>query len=150
MGWTLTIILIGMDNLATKLIRNPQVDRRIYDWCYFKPCTFEETHKLLATLHPYFAGFNLKISSHEEQIRYIHEACKGMPGSIVPFACRFGSLFEETSGEDPMVQIQAAIIQPLFDKERCIKDCQSNYSSDLKEPNEDSDAGRPPDAKEMI
>lgn len=144
MGWTLTIILIGMDNLATKLTRNPQVDRRVYDWCNFKPCALEETHKLLRTLHPYFDGLNLKISSHEEQIRYIHEACKGMPGSIVTFACHFGSLFEEVSGEDSMVQIQAAIIRPLFDKERCVKDCQSNYSSELKEPNEDSDTGRPP------
>ena len=133
MGWTLTIVLIGMDDLPTKLNGNPQVERRVYEWCYFKPCTLEETHKLLAALHPYFAGLNLKDKSHRKQISYIHEACKGMPGSTVPFASRFGSMFEQFPGEDPMVHIQAAHIQPLFDKERCIKDSQSNYSKELKE-----------------
>jgi hypothetical protein len=90
-------------------------------------------------LHPYFADLNLDDRSHQEQIRYIHERYKGIPGSLVHFACRFGSLFEETSGDDPMVQIQAAIIQPLFDKELCVNDCKSNYSGEMKESDEDSD-----------
>jgi hypothetical protein len=85
----------------------------------------------LSALHPYFAGLKLTDISHKEQIAYIYEACKGMPGSIVPFTSLFASMFRELPDEDPMVHIQAAIIQPLFDMERCVKDSQRNYSDDL-------------------
>jgi AAA domain len=131
MGLTLTIVLIGMDNLPTLLKSKPQIKRRVRDWCYFKPCTLAETHKFLAAIHPYFAGLNLTDTSHKEQIEYIHEACKGMPGSIVPFASLFASIYRELPDKDPMVHIQAAIIQPLFDMERCINDSQNNYSDEL-------------------
>lgn len=137
--FTLSIIFIGMDNLPNKLERNPQIARRVHEWCYFKPCTLEETHKLLAALHPYFAGLNLTDKEGLEQIRYIQDRCKGMPGSIVPFASRFGSVFREFPNEDPLVNIQAAFIQPLFDKERSIKDSQHNYSDVMKRIDEESD-----------
>lgn len=140
MGLTLTIVLIGMDNLPTKVKRIPQVDRRIHEWCYFKPCTLEETYKFLASLHPYFASLNLMNASHKEQISYVHEACKGMPGSLVPFVSRFGSMFGEVLDEDPLVHIQAALIQPLFDKERCENDSRSNYSGEMKESLEAPDS----------
>jgi AAA domain len=145
MGLTLTIVLIGMDNLPAKVTRIPQIDRRIHEWCYFKPCTLEETYKFLAALHPYFAGLNPIDASHKEQISYIHEACKGMPGSLVPFVSRFGSMFGEVLDEDPMVHIQAALIQPLFDKKRCEDDSRSNYSGKMEEPLEAPDASMPPD-----
>jgi hypothetical protein len=133
-GLTLTIVLIGMDNLPTMLKSKPQIKRRVRDWCYFKPCTLEETHKLLAALHPYFAGLDLTKESQKEQIAYVHEACKGMPGSIVPFASLFATMYRELPEEDPMVHIQAAIIQPLFDMERCVNDSQHNYSDELSIP----------------
>lgn len=141
MGLTLTVVLIGMDTLPTKVKRSPQVDRRIHEWCYFKPCTIEETHKLLAALHPYFAGLNLMVTSHKEQISYVHEACKGMPGSIVPFVSRFGGMLGEVFDEDPLVHIQAALIQPLFDQERCENDSRNNYSGEIKESLEAPDVG---------
>lgn len=139
-GLTLTIVLIGMDNLPTKVKRSPQIDRRIYEWCYFKPCTLEETYKFLAALHPYFAGLSLMNESHREQISYVHEACKGMPGSLVPFVSRFSSIAGEVHDEDPLTHIQAALIQPLFDKERCENDSKHNYSGELKDPLESPDA----------
>jgi hypothetical protein len=139
LGCPLTIVLIGMDNLPSVLTSNPQVERRVYEWCYFKPCTLNETQKLLAALHPYFASLNLTDRSHKEQIRYIHEECKGMPGNIVPFASRFGRMIGEVTDEDPMVNIQAALIEPLFDKERCIKDSQRSYSGELNESDGESD-----------
>lgn len=132
-GWALTIVLIGMDNLPTMLTRNAQVERRVHEWIYFKPCTVEETHKLLATLHPYFEALNLKDKEHRRQIRFIHNACKGMPGSVIPFASRFRNVFEEFPGEEPMALIQAAHIQPLYDKKRSISDSQGNYKGRLKE-----------------
>jgi DNA transposition AAA+ family ATPase len=54
MGWTLTIVLIGMDDLPHKLTRSPQVERRVIEWCYFKPYSLKETHQLLGILHSYF------------------------------------------------------------------------------------------------
>jgi hypothetical protein len=132
-GWTLTIVLIGMDNLPTMLTRNAQVERRVYEWIYFKPCTVNETHKLLTTVHPYFAALDLKDKKHLRQVRYIHDACKGMPGSVTLFASRFRNLFEEFPGEDPMTLIQAAHIEPLYDKNRSINDSRSNYQGLLEE-----------------
>jgi hypothetical protein len=140
--WPLTIILIGMDNLPTMLTKIRQVDRRVYDWIYFKPCTVEETHKLLVTLHPYFKGLNLKNRDHKKQIQYIHDACKGIPGSIVLFVVRFANLLDELPIEDPMVHIQAAHIQPLFDKKLCINDSQNNYQGLLKESDEETNASQ--------
>lgn len=147
-GLTLTVVLIGMDNLPTMVKRSPQVERRIHEWCYFKPCSIEETHKLLAALHPYFAGLSLRNASHREQISYVHDACKGMPGSIVPFVSRFSSMFGELPDEDPLVYIQAAFIQPLYDKKRCETDSRRNYSGEMKESVEASDVSEPADEEE--
>lgn len=144
-GLPLTVVLIGMDNLPTKVKRTPQVERRIHEWCYFKPCTVEETYKLLAALHPHFASLSLTNASHKEQVSYVHEACKGMPGSIVPFVSRFSNMFGELSDEDPMVHIQAALIQPLFDKERCESDSRRNYSGEMSESVEASGESAPAD-----
>lgn len=140
MGLTLTIVLIGMDNLPSMMRKNPNVERRVRDWCYFKPYTIEDTHKLLAALHPHFAGLQLSHPSHQEQISYIHEACKGMPGSIVPFVSRFANLIEELPDGELMVQIQAALIQPLFDMRRCVNDSQRNYKGELKEIDDELDS----------
>lgn len=140
--WPLTIILIGMDNLPTMVTKITQVDRRVYDWIYFKPCTIEETHKLLATLHPYFRGLNLKNRDHKRQVQYIHDACKGIPGSVVLFVVRFTNLLNELPLDDPMVHIQAAHIQPLFDRSLCINDSQSNYQGLLEEYDEEAGASQ--------
>jgi hypothetical protein len=147
-GWTLTIVLIGMDNLPTKLADKAQLERRVYEWIYFKPCTLEETLKLLATLHPYFETLSLKDKGQRRQVQYIHDACKGMPGSVVPFASRFRNLFDECPGDDPMTVIQAAHIQPLYDKNRSISDSQSSYQGLLDESESEEGEGDTPNHKE--
>jgi DNA transposition AAA+ family ATPase len=47
MGWTLTIVFIGMDDLPIKVTRKPQIVNRIHEWCFFKEYDFDDTWKLL-------------------------------------------------------------------------------------------------------
>jgi hypothetical protein len=133
MQWNMTIVLIGMDDLPVKLTKLPQVERRVTDWCYFKPYALKDTHKLLAALHPHFTQLDLTNIKHREQVEYIHDAYQGLPGSIVPFAHRFSSMYAEVPEEDPMVHIQASHLQPLLDKQRAINDYNGEYKRSIKE-----------------
>ena len=132
MKWTMTIILIGMDDLPNKLTRLPQIERRVVEWCYFKPYTLKETYCLLSALHPFFAGLNLSVIKEKELIEYIHKAFRGLPGGIVPFVGRFSAIYDEYPSDDPMTHIQAAHLQPLYDKKRSIDDYKGNYKKSMK------------------
>lgn len=132
MNWNLTIVLIGMDDLPNKLTRLPQIERRVVEWCYFKPYTLKETHALLSALHPFFAALTVEKPDEKKIIEYIHKAFSGLPGGIVPFVARFSGIYDEHPGEDPMTYIQAAHMQPLYDKKRSIDDNDGGYKQSIK------------------
>lgn len=127
MKWRLTVVFVGMDNLPRRMEKNNQVARRIYDWCYFKPYTLEETYKLLKALHPFFAQADLANDKHREYIQLIHNAYQGLPGSIVPFVGRFSRIHAEFPNEDPAIHIEAAHMELTFDKQRSLDDSKANY-----------------------
>jgi hypothetical protein len=87
-GWPITIVLIGMDDLPTKLRKRPQVVNRVHEWCYFKPYSLEETHELLAALHPHFASLDLSVATHRQEVEFLHETYGGLPGLLVPYLRR--------------------------------------------------------------
>lgn len=132
MNWTLTIVLMGMDDLPNKLTRLPQIERRVVEWCYFKPYTLKETHALLSALHPFFAGLNLSKPKDNEIIEYIHNAFMGLPGGIVPFVIRFAAIYDEYPNDNPMTHVQAAHLHPLFEKNISIVDNKGNYKEAIK------------------
>jgi hypothetical protein len=85
MGWTLSLVFIGMDDIGETMVALPQVKNRVHTWCCFKPYDLEETHKLLCALHPHFAGLSMKKPEDRAQVEYIHDKFEGLPGNIVPF-----------------------------------------------------------------
>ena len=87
-GWPVTVVLIGMDDLPTKLAKRPQVASRIHEWCFFQPYSLEETHELLAALHPHFAELDLRITAHRSQVDFLHRTYGGLPGLLVPYLRR--------------------------------------------------------------
>jgi hypothetical protein len=87
-GWTLTIVLIGMDNLCRLLTKNPQVERRIHEWCYFRNYNVEDTWKLLQHLSPWFADLDARKPEHHAMVEYVHKHYEGNPGKMVPFLQR--------------------------------------------------------------
>lgn len=131
-NWQLTIVMIGMDDLPHKLTSLPQIDRRVVDWCYFKPHTLEETHTLLSVLHPFFAGLSLEIPEEKEMIEFIYKKFMGLPGGIVPFVGRFAELYRNYPHEDPMTHIQAAYFQPIVEKNRSLTDAKGDYKKSLE------------------
>jgi hypothetical protein len=127
MKWRLTVVFVGMDDLPRRMEKNNQVSRRIYDWCYFKPYTLEETYTPLKALHPFFAKSDLADAKHREHIQFIHNAYQGLPGHIVPFVGRFSRNLAELPDEDPAIHLEAAHVQLIFDRQRSIDDAKADY-----------------------
>jgi hypothetical protein len=84
-GWQLSVVLIGMDELPSVVKRSPQVRRRVHEWCYFEPYSFDDTWDFVAAIHPHFRGLARSDEEHAAQVRFLHEDLRGLPGAIVPF-----------------------------------------------------------------
>lgn len=125
--WRLSLVFIGMDDLPRKMTQLPQINYRVHEWCYFKPYDFEETWKLLAALHPYFAGLKKENSEHEDQVKFIHEHYGGVPGQIVPFMRKLNARINESDRNVDMLLLQAVHMSTVRDKERAIEDSMFNY-----------------------
>lgn len=78
--WDLTLVLIGMDDLPTKMQRLPQIKGRVNEWCYFEPYELEETFDLIRQLEPAFANYSLDNKEQSKQIKFIHEQFQGTIG----------------------------------------------------------------------
>lgn len=87
----MTIVLIGMDDLPTKLRRRPQIKRRVFEWCTFTPLELKTTIKFLKAIHPYFAELNENEDEDAAQFEFVHEITSGLPGFISSFIERFDS-----------------------------------------------------------
>lgn len=94
-GWPLTIIFIGMDDLAIKLRRRPQVNRRLKEWIYFKHYNLEDTISLLRVMHPYFDGLDETAKEGRTQFEFIHKITHGLPGNMIPFIDRFDYRYQK-------------------------------------------------------
>jgi hypothetical protein len=88
MGWPLTIIFIGMDDLPVKMTKLPQIENRVHEWCFFEEYDLDSTWGMLAELHPHFISLNRDDEAHQKQISFIHQTYGGIPGLIVPFLQR--------------------------------------------------------------
>jgi hypothetical protein len=98
-GWPISFIFIGMDDLPQKLIELPQIRRRVHPWVYFAQYSFDETWVLLSKLHPYFSSLNKENKEHVAQVKFIYETFGGYPGSIVLFLTDLDSAMKSCQGE---------------------------------------------------
>ena len=98
-GWPISFIFIGMDDLPQKLIKLPQIRRRVHPWVYFEQYSFDETWNLLSKLHPHFSSLDRKKAEHVAQVKFIYETFGGYPGSIVLFLTDLDSAVKAYRGE---------------------------------------------------
>jgi type II secretory pathway predicted ATPase ExeA len=84
-GGRLTLVLIGMDDLPTKIDQNPQVAGRVHEWCFFEPYTPSETEQLVRAISPLWASADSENLEVQRQLTFLHQASNGIPGHVVPF-----------------------------------------------------------------
>lgn len=127
-GWTLTLVFIGMDDLPTTMEKLPQIRARIHEWCHFKPYSSEETHSLLAALHPHFAGLDFERPEDRAEIEFVHQQTGGLPGLIVPFLRRLSSREREMDYPIDLSLLRAVHLLRLRDQEAAVTDATSGYA----------------------
>jgi len=87
-GWTLNIVLIGMDDLPTDLKSLPQIERRVHEWCYFKPYDREEMERLVQGLMPEYPEFTCSTPDGLAMIKFLLEKSSGLPGLLAPLLAK--------------------------------------------------------------
>jgi hypothetical protein len=97
-GWPISFIFIGMDDLPQKLDMLPQIRRRVHPWVYFEQYSFDETWDLLSKLHPHFKTLDKENQKHIAQVKFIYEIFGGYPGAIVNFLIDFDSAIKAHQG----------------------------------------------------
>src|SRR5690606_3545911 len=106
-GGRLTLVLIGMDDLRTKLEQNPQIAGRVHEWCYFQSYKLSETARRVRKISPLWAQASAKNLEVRRQLKFIHQVTDGTPGRIVPFVQKVEQ--EVASGQKLSVALLKAV-----------------------------------------
>lgn len=126
-GWNLSLVFIGMDDLPQKMMRLAQIEGRVHEWCYFEEYDLDETWSLLAQLHPHFSKLDRGDGEHQEQVKFLHEVCGGLPGQIVPFIQRMTYRLQEYRGEIDLTFLRAVHLLTARDKQQMLQHSLTNY-----------------------
>ena len=78
------VMIVGMADIDTKLIRRPQFSRRITQRVKFDPCDLEDTRLVTHTL--------CEVEIAEDLLIYMHKATNGILGHVVPALAAFERL----------------------------------------------------------
>jgi hypothetical protein len=141
-GWPLTLVLIGMDDLPKKIEKYEQVKNRVAQWCYFEPYDLDDTWTLLAALSPYFAALDARRSDAREQVELVHQEYEGIIGRMLPFLRRLSARIEEMPGEDINVTFLRAVLLDLKQpRDKAMRALQRGYKSAADNA---APAGQPP------
>lgn len=146
MGWCLSLVFIGMDDLPTKIRTLPQIRNRVHEWCYFQPYGVDETFNLLGALHPHFRELRRDVAAEWVQVEFVHQQFGGLPGLIVPFLRRLALRHREMNIPIELDFLRAVHIMSSRDEERAIIDEGTGYespagdASDIANPAELTDA----------
>jgi hypothetical protein len=98
MGWPLSIVLIGMNDLPSNVTREPQNAGRVAEWIVFEPIKMlMETRGLLEVMHPFFSTLSEEDPSHAGIVEWIHQEFEGVPGRIKNFVDRFARYYNDGS-----------------------------------------------------
>jgi hypothetical protein len=121
MGWTLTLVFVGMGDLPAKMEIRRQIAGRISEWCYFVEYDLDDTWNLVAELHPHFAGLDRKNEEHREQVSFLRETYGGLPGQLIPFITRMEHRLKEHRGRIDLPFLRAVHLLTARDKQRSIQ-----------------------------
>jgi DNA transposition AAA+ family ATPase len=122
MGWPLTIVIIGMEDLPVKITLNRRIYSRVCQKICFQPYSIKETWDLLAALEPHFASLSREDSEAKEQVKLVHELCGGNPREITSLVSRFAGMRREYPDVDLKVTIRSAHQQPTREEQRIRED----------------------------
>jgi DNA transposition AAA+ family ATPase len=67
----LTIVLVGMENLANSVRQHAHVLRRAQTWIPFRPCSQEEVMQVLAPIDPFFARLDIQSDAAKEALEFL-------------------------------------------------------------------------------
>jgi hypothetical protein len=142
----LTIVLVGMNDLPTKVHTREQLRNRIHEWVHFAPYTHDETWALLAALHPHFALLNPRRRAHQEQVAFVHDLALGRPGLVVPFVRRVVHWARDHGGAIDLTLLRAVHLMMQRDLDRSARDQEAGYpglgaADDPPEDDDRDDAG---------
>jgi AAA domain len=98
MGWPISFIFIGMDDLPQKLVTVPQIRRRVHPWVFFEQYSFDDTWDLLSKLNSYFSTLDRENKEHVAQVKFVYETFGGYSGSIIPFLTDLDSAMKAIKG----------------------------------------------------
>lgn len=121
MGWTLTLVFVGMDDLPAKMEKRRPIGSRVHEWCYFVEYDLNDTWSLLAELHPHFAGLDRKNEEHQEQVRFLLDTYGGFPGHLLSFIRRMEYRLQEYRSQIDLRFLRAVHLLTARDKQRSIE-----------------------------
>jgi hypothetical protein len=127
MGWTLTLVFVGMDDLPMKMEKLKQIKGRISEWCYFVEYDLNDTWNLLAELHPHFAGLDRSDENHREQVAFLRDTYGGLPGQLVKFLQQMDYRLQEHRGAIDLSFLRGVHLLTARDRERMIQHSRTTY-----------------------
>lgn len=127
LGWTLTLVFIGMHDLPQKMTGLAQLEGRVHEWCFFEEYDLGETWSLLSHLHPHFASLDRQNAEHQEQVVFLHETYGGFPGQLVPFIQRMNYRLQEHKGVIDLTFLRAVHMLTARDKQLMLKHSLENF-----------------------
>ena len=83
-SWPVTAVLIGMDELPVTLQRVPQTQRRVRDWCYFRPMDGGELARLVVAVWPTISQELKPGTDLTDFVDALQERFGNVPGTIAP------------------------------------------------------------------
>lgn len=116
--WPLTLVLVGMDDLPSKMAQLPQIERRVHSWVFFEPYDVDDTWELLARLHPHFAGLDRKCRADQEQVAFVHATFEGLVGRMIPFLRRL----DLRHRKQPSIPVDLTLLEYIWEEMKKGKD----------------------------
>jgi hypothetical protein len=127
MGWPLTLVFVGMDELPQKLDEVPQVRERVTCWIPFTEYERRDTVRLLRGIHPHFANASKENPDVREQMLFIHNTIGGYPGKIVSFLSAVDTWLPTLGGEYTLEAFKAVHKLVRLDREKLLREARANY-----------------------
>jgi AAA domain len=126
-GWPISFIFIGMDDLPQKLDTLPQIRRRVHPWVYFEQYSFDETWDLLSKLHSHFSTLDKGTQEHVAQVKFVYETLGGYPGSIVLFLIDLDSAMKARQGNVDLRFLRSVHYLMTAPKDKTLESSKSLY-----------------------
>ena len=150
LGWAVAIVLVGMDDLPTKLEKVEQIRNRVHVWCHFTEYGEAELTEILAAVHPHFRPGAASAEEIAALVRYLHTLFGGVIGNIRPFLNQVDARLDTLGGRITLAALKAVRRLLVGDQRSIREDERRGYRRDTptRDPTEnDSQSDAAPTKK---